>query len=123
MLAALPWLAAEVAGNDGFDVMLRLVRAEGGTRLYVPKAYPRFADRHPGLCALTHARLLAQANAAGAVETPSAWGVFLALRRVAVETALASGQHHAVVARGFGVSERSLRRLGKAGGSMRNLSA
>jgi hypothetical protein len=110
-LAALPWMAAEIAGNDGFAAMLRLVRAEGGARLYIPHDRTLFAERVGGAVGeRTHRRLLDQANATGAVEVPSSWGVFLALRRTAVAAALDLGENRRTIARRFGVTERALRK-------------
>ncbi|KRA17027.1 MULTISPECIES: hypothetical protein [unclassified Lysobacter] len=110
VLASLPWVAAEIAGHDGFDAMLRFVRALGGRRVYVPRDRSGFADRlGVELSATTHARLLAHTSEAGTVEVPSAWGVFIALRRIAIRAAMAAGGDLRSVAQSFGVSERHLR--------------
>lgn len=110
VLASLPWVAAEIAGHDGFGAMLRFVRALGGRRVYVPRDRRGFAERlGVELSAATHARLLAHASEAGTVEIPSAWGVFIALRRIAIRAAMAAGDDLRLVAQSFGVSERHLR--------------
>lgn len=124
VLATLPWAAAEIGGNDGFALMLDLVRARGGTRLYVSTLHSRFIERLAlPIGVETHRRLLAQANAASLIEIPSAWGVFTALRRVAILAALEDGWRPQEVARRFGVSERSLRRTRSEPASMRTMSA
>lgn len=111
-LAALPWMAAEIGGNDGFAAMLRLVRTESGSRLYVPRDRALFVERTGGTIGeRTHRRLIDQAGSAGAVEVPSSWGVFLALRRVAIGAALAQGDSRRLVAHRYGVTERALRKL------------
>lgn len=110
VLAALPWVAAEIAGHDGFAAMLRFVRALGGRRLYVPRDRRGFEQRlGVALGPESHARLLAHASAAGTVEVPSAWGVFIALRRIAMRSAMRGGAHLRQVAQDFGVTERHLR--------------
>lgn len=110
VLASLPWVAAEIAGHDGFAAMLRFVRALGGRRVYVPRDRRGFADRlGVELSATTHARLLAHTSEAGTVEVPSAWGVFIALRRIAIRAAMDAGGDLRTVAQSFGVSERHLR--------------
>jgi hypothetical protein len=113
VLAALPWVAAEVGGNDGFPAMLDFVGRWSGARFYVPRDPRRFAAKAGmALGPITHGRFLREAGPAALVEIPSAWGVFFALRRVAVAAAMARGDPPVQVARRFGVSERSLRRAG-----------
>ena len=111
VLAALPWVAAEIAGNDGFEAMLGFVRRHGGSRLYIPHELRRFTLR-VGLpvSATTHRSLLKGAGPAALVETPSAWGIFLVMRRVAIEAALREGLPHRVIAHRYGVTGRSLRK-------------
>jgi hypothetical protein len=110
VLAALPWVAAEVAGNDGFAIMLAFVSRWSGSRFYVPPDHGRFTQKAGfAIGHATHRRFLKEAGPAALVEIPSAWGVFLSLRRVAAAAALARGDPPARVARRFGVTERSLR--------------
>lgn len=108
--AALPWLAAEVGHNDGYATMLEFIRRWGGMKLYVAKDYERFA-RKVGcpLGASTHRRLVRDAGVGSQVEVPSAWGIFLALRRVAIALAIRSRLPHDEISRRFGVTMRSLR--------------
>ena len=111
VLAALPWVAAEIAGNDGFEAMLGFVRRHGGSRLYISHELRRFVLRIGlPMSATTHRSLLRGAGPAALVETPSAWGIFLVLRRVAIEAALREGLPHRVIAHRYGVTGRSLRK-------------
>ncbi|MGO4261391.1 hypothetical protein [Lysobacter sp. TAB13] len=111
VLASLPWVAAEVAGLSGFDAMLRLVLRHGGRRLYLPRGRVACSDRlEVPLDPATHRRLLDRASAAGTIEIPSAWGVFVGLRRVAIRAAVRAGRSQREVAQAFGVTERHLRR-------------
>ncbi|KWS05401.1 hypothetical protein IEQ11_00220 [Lysobacter capsici] len=111
VLASLPWVAAEVAALGGFAAMLRLVRRHGGRRLYLPRGRTACSVRlGVALDAPTHRRLLDRASAAGTIEIPSAWGVFVGLRRVAIRAAVRAGRSQREVAQSFGVTERHLRR-------------
>lgn len=111
VLAALPWVAAEIAAIGGFAAMLRLVRDLGGRRVYLPRGRPACSTRLGlDLDAATHRRLLDRASAAGTIELPSAWGVFVGLRRVAIRAAVRAGLSQRQIARAFGVTERHLRR-------------
>ncbi|MGH8083020.1 MAG: hypothetical protein ACREP7_20755, partial [Lysobacter sp.] len=95
----------------GFETMLRLVRSHGGRRLYLPRDHGACSARlGVSLDAASHRRLLDRASAAGTIEIPSAWGVFVGLRRVAIRAAVRAGRSQREVARAFGVTERHLRR-------------
>jgi len=112
-LAALPWAAAEIAESCGFAAMLRLVHRHGGRRVYLPRGRGACASRlglDAELDAAVHRRLLDRASAAGTIEIPSAWGVFVALRRVAIRAAVRAGCDQREIAHAFGVTERHLRR-------------
>jgi len=110
-LSALPWVAAEVAQSCGFAAMLRLAHRHGGRRVYLPRGRTACAARLGlELDASAHRRLLDRASAAGTIEVPSAWGVFVALRRVAIRAALRAGCDQREIAHAFGVTERHLRR-------------
>ena len=113
VLAGLPWITAEIAGNEGFETMFHVVRTRGGQRLYVSPDLARFAlTLGVPVGAVTHRRVIASAGASSVVDMPSAWGVFLALRRVGIDLALSEGTPRAAVAQAFGVTTRSLRKPG-----------
>lgn len=61
------------------------------------------------LCVSTHERFVRDAGVGSQVEVPSAWGVFLALRRVAIAIAIQSRMPPDEITRRFGVTMRSLR--------------
>ncbi len=110
LLAALPWPAAEIGGNDGFIPMLEFVRRWSGARFYVPREHARFVAKAGVPIGLrTHRRFLKDAGAASLIEIPSAWGIFLTLRSQAIAAAIDGGAPSGEVARRFGVTERSLR--------------
>ena len=108
--ATLPWLAAEIGHNDGYATMLRFIHRWSGMRLYVSKDREQFVEKVGcDLCASTHERFILDGGAGSQVEVPSAWGVFLALRRVAIAVAIQSRMPHDEITRRFGVTMRSLR--------------
>jgi len=112
ILAALPWVAGELAEAVGFAAMLELVRRRSGRVVYVPSDPAQFA-RTLGLplSDRAHDRLRRWATERNTVELPSAWGVFLALRRVAVEQAVSTGSPDQEVSARFGATTRYLRKL------------
>lgn len=111
VLGSLPRIAAEIAGTAGFGAMLRLVHCHGGRRLYLPRGRAACSARMGlSLDPPTHRQLLDQASAAGTIEIPSAWGVFVCLRRVGIRAAIRRGRSLREVAHDFGVTERHLRR-------------
>ncbi len=108
--AALPWIAAEIGSNDGYATMLRFIHRWGGLRLYVSKDHAHFVEKVGcDIGETTYQRLIRDAGVGSQVEVPSAWGVFLALRRVAVAIAIRSRVPHDEITRRFGVTMRSLR--------------
>lgn len=112
LLAGLPSIAAEIGGNDGFAVMLSFISRWSGTRFYVPRGHAQFiAKAMEPISPRTHRYFLRSSNPSALLDIPSAWGVFLAIRRIAIEAALADCDDHALVARRFGVTMRSLRKL------------
>jgi hypothetical protein len=112
ILATLPWLAAEIAGSVGFAPMLSFIRRFSGSRLHLSNDLEHFQERtHLEISSATHRKILKCAGETSLVDVPSAWGVFLALRRVAILEAVNAGSERRAIAQQFGVSERSLRKL------------
>lgn len=112
LFAALPWSAAEMASNDGFEKMFRFIKYWGGGRFYVPKDYSDFTRKLDfELSYVTHRQFLKNASIASIIDVPSAWGIFLVMRRTAILAALEDGIARSSVAQDFGVTERALRKL------------
>lgn len=92
--------------------MLVFIREFSGARLHVSANHARFRERLGiDISTSSHRRILIGAGHSQIVDVPSAWGVFLTLRRVAIQSALKEGAEVRQIARKFGVSERSLRHL------------
>lgn len=112
VLAALPWIAAELAEGIGFASMLALIRERSGQRLHVPSSRTALRSKlniylPDSVCD----RINRLCNSTGTVELPSAWGVFLCVRRVAIAMALHRGEPDLGVAQRYGVTTRYLRKL------------
>ncbi|KUY81403.1 hypothetical protein [Burkholderia cepacia] len=110
VLNYLPLILASLAKSAGFETMFDLVARVGGRRVYLPAAPARFCSQ-TGVT-IPHAaykpwRLQADAN--GQIEVPSAWGVYLALRRAAVSYAIAHAWPRDILQVTFGMSRRQLR--------------
>ena len=112
ILSAIPWVAAEIADHAGFDVLFEVLRHHGGMTCYVPHDIQRCRNKFGiDLPEKLHDRFIVLSDSNGCVNVPSAWGVFLAIRRVAICLALEDGIPNKDIARCFGVTDRFLRSL------------
>ncbi|QWT39472.1 hypothetical protein [Dickeya dadantii] len=112
VLATLPWLASEVIENDGFDIMLEFVRRYGGCRIYINKNYAAFTQKAGiALSEKTYRNMLLHSASDSVLDIPSAWGIYLKLRNVAIRLLLQSDVNLEQIARDFGMTERALRKI------------
>ncbi|ACS85905.1 hypothetical protein [Musicola paradisiaca] len=112
ILSTLPWMISELIENDGFDCMSEFVRLHGGSRLYLNKDRIRFIEKTGiAISEKTYATFTRNTAPSGVLDIPSAWGIFLGLRKVAVKSVLAQGIGMHQIARDFGVTARSLRKM------------
>ncbi|GFM74373.1 hypothetical protein PSCICO_44120 [Pseudomonas cichorii] len=112
LLCTLPWLAAELAENDGILAMSCFIRRYGGSRLYINKSHHDFLEKIEIIISeKTYKQLLTHAGASGSIDIPSAWGIFSALRKVAIQQAITEDMPAQKIANCFGVTERHLRNL------------
>ena len=110
VLESLPTSLAEVGAAGGFDLIVDLVNGYGGTRIYLPTRAGRFLDL-TGLDVPPdiYRKWRDTADVNGQLDVPSAWGLFLALRRAAIRVALARQWPPEALHATFGVSRRQLR--------------
>ncbi|WP_019960990.1 hypothetical protein [Woodsholea maritima] len=110
VLAALPWIAAEIAGREGFDTLFRMQRRTGGRRLYVPQNKDKLQTRlGVDLAHSTLEALLKGSAPTYVVDLPSSWGIFTAIRRAAIQIAI---KHHIDkddILKDFGITQKALR--------------
>lgn len=111
VLASLPWLAAEIADQSDFHLLINLVLARSGGRIYQQDLRRECAKQGVTITNKTMDRLIAMNNGVDRFELPSAWGVFSTLRRLAILCDLRRGIPLATIARNYGVSLRYLRSL------------
>ncbi|MBO8135344.1 hypothetical protein [Dickeya fangzhongdai] len=112
VLATLPWLVSELIENDGFDIMLEFVRRYGGCRIYINKDYAAFMQKVGiALSEKTYRNMLLHSASDSVLDIPSAWGIYLKLRNVAIRLLLQSGVNLEQIARDFGMTERALRKI------------
>ncbi|KLJ01917.1 hypothetical protein [Luteimonas sp. FCS-9] len=110
VVEALPASLAEIGAIGGFDLVIDLVNAYGGKRIYLPTRATRFFDM-TGLdvppTVYEHWRDIADVN--GQLDIPSSWGLFLSLRRAAIRVAIARKWPPELLQATFGVSRRQLK--------------
>lgn len=112
VLSAIPWVAAEIADQAGFEVLFEVLRRHGGMTCYVPHDIKRCRTKFGlDIPEKLHDRFIILSDSNGCINVPSAWGVFLAIRRVAICMALEEGKPNKDIARSFGVTDRFLRSL------------
>lgn len=107
----LPWFAAEVAEANGWAAMLNFVKRHSGTQVYVPAEIDDFNDRYGlSFTPVQYRRVVRLADDRRTICVPSAWGVYMALRRVALRQALIDGVADRSIARRFGASVRYVKK-------------
>ncbi|GFM74375.1 hypothetical protein PSCICO_44140 [Pseudomonas cichorii] len=112
LLCTLPWLAAELAENDGILTMSCFIRRYGGSRLYINKSHQDFLKKIEIIISeKTHKQFITHVGASGSLDIPSAWGIFNAFRKVAIQQAITEDMPAQKIANCFGVTERHLRNL------------
>ncbi|SIT38175.1 hypothetical protein BN2475_140048 [Paraburkholderia ribeironis] len=110
VLSCLPGSLADVVRSTSFATMLDLVTAHGGRRLYLPTRHKKFFQQ-TGLFVpeTTYKQWRDIADVNGQIYIPSVWGLFLALRRAAIRTALAREWPPEVLHSTFGISRRQIK--------------
>ncbi len=103
----LPWLAAELSYNSGFDTMLKFIKSQSGASLYLAKRRDRFNEQHGlRLTEGEYERLRRKVDCRGTLPVPSAWGVILAVRRAGLQIAIDHGGNDREIAHAFGATIR-----------------
>ncbi|MFJ4353480.1 hypothetical protein ACIPZ5_21630 [Pseudomonas sp. NPDC089428] len=110
VIGCLPGSLAQIAEDTDFALILDLVNAHGGRRLYLPTRPQRFLQQ-TGLYVpeTTYAQWRDLADVNGQIDIPSVWGLFLALRRAAIRLALNQDWTPEALHATFGVSRRQLK--------------
>ncbi|MCL6309713.1 hypothetical protein QQL38_25050 [Pseudomonas syringae] len=108
--SCLPGSLMQIAQASDFILVLDLVTAHGGRRLYLPTRAQRFFTQ-TGLLVPepTYMQWRSLADVNGQIDIPSIWGLFLALRRAAIRLALGRNWTPEALHATFGVSRRQLK--------------
>ncbi|MBK1638439.1 hypothetical protein EV659_101178 [Rhodothalassium salexigens DSM 2132] len=108
--SALPFAAAEVSNNSGFERFFRFVLDHSGANIYISQDRGRFNAKYDlSLSEAEHRRLLDSTDARGTISVPSAFGVFIALRRSAMLAEIKAGRPDREIARTLGASIRAVK--------------
>lgn len=114
VLAATHFTFAEIAAAAGFQAALEFVRSHGGSNnLYIHKtveAFCHWSSLDAEDAAAIWNVLTRMADIDSEVDVPSAYGVFQAIRRVAIDAALKSGVSGRKIACAFGGTERGIQK-------------
>lgn len=110
----MPWVAAELCEHEGLETMLGFIEKNGGRRLYIAKDFKAFNKKISVVIKeTTHERLRHFARDHSLIDIPSLWGIFLALRRVAIRHLIRKGANPGRISKDFGVTDRYIRKESK----------
>ncbi|NIE85207.1 MULTISPECIES: hypothetical protein [unclassified Burkholderia] len=110
VLPHLPGVLEPLARACAFEEIFELVMRLGGRRVYLPIDVARFAQQttvHIPADAYRCWRL--HADVSGQIDVPSAWGVYLSIRRAALAYALSRSWSRDLLQSTFGLSRTQLR--------------
>ncbi|MFT4929839.1 MAG: hypothetical protein ACI8WB_005974 [Phenylobacterium sp.] len=114
VLSCLPWVAAELADNSGFEAMLAVIHKHGGRKLYISTNRDDFNKKlNTNLSDNEYQRIINNTDARGFIDLPSLWGIFLGVRRAGIIEALDAGHSNHEIISNFGITERGLRNYKK----------
>jgi hypothetical protein len=110
VIPCLPESLTDLSEAIGFNGVLDLVNDHGGRRIYLPTQPDKFLEQ-TGLSVpepmYSRWRELADTN--GQIDIPCMWGLFLALRRAAIQLAIRREWAPEVLRSTFGLSVRQLK--------------
>lgn len=119
VLASLPFIASEIAEYCGYPAFFELIREKGGTKINIAGGHNKLKERYAlSISPANYERMLFHMENDW-VDLPSAWGVFVALRRTAILSEITQKKLPKTpapslprsFARKYGVSERYIRKL------------
>lgn len=110
ILSAMPWVASELAEHCGFTCLFNLIHLHGGQKIYLPKEVTRFCQIYNlTISAHSYQKLYKKIDSSGYLDTPSTWGVFIAIRRAAMQVAMKEEIPQKLLTQTFGITMRSIR--------------
>ncbi|WP_431224953.1 hypothetical protein ACQ86O_09050 [Serratia sp. L9] len=110
ILSVMPWVASEFAAYCGFEVLFRILHSHGGRKIYLPKELDKFSCLY-GVNIPQHSylKLYKKADSSGYLDIPSTWGVFIAIRRAALQIAMKEDIPAKLLTQTFGITMRNIR--------------
>ncbi|MFI8417204.1 hypothetical protein ACQKDS_12245 [Serratia sp. NPDC078593] len=110
ILSAMPWVASEIAAQSGFSDLFNLVYCFGGRKIHMPPERKEFYKIYNiSMTEHSYQRLYKKSDVSGYLELPSAWGVFMAIRRAAMQLAMKEDVPTMFLTKTFGVTMRNIR--------------
>lgn len=114
-LSFIPSLAAEIADCAGFEAMFLFINEHGGKKIYLPATNEIFHEKYSlSLDNRNYEKIKKIARTNNQLDIPSSWGLFLAIRRCAIYSALDNGWPTANVIKIFGVTQRQLSSIARS---------
>ncbi len=121
VLATMPFIASEVAEFCGFYAFFELIREFGGSKINLAGGPGKLLERYGLFLSEKSYEKLMFHTECDWIDLPSAWGVFIALRRAAIMGEVKKARVPTVkgpvlnrtLAQKYGVSERYIRKLTK----------
>ncbi len=110
ILSAMPWVASEFAAYCGFEILFKILHSHGGRKIYLPKELNKFSHLY-GVNIPQHSylKLYKKADSSGYLDIPSTWGVFIAIRRAAMQIAMKEDVPAKRLTQTFGITMRNIR--------------
>lgn len=110
VLAHMTTVVSEIADDQGYETLFQFVRGHGGRKIYVCHDHPKFNNKYDlDISLRAHDTLVRFSDTKGFVEIPSIIGLFMSLRRVAIQETLKAGQDLDDTRQKFGATDRHLR--------------
>lgn len=110
ILSVMPWVASEFAAYCGFESLFKILHSYGGRKIYLPKEIGKFCHLY-GIDIPQHSylKLYKKADSSGYLDIPSAWGIFIAIRRAAIQIAMKEDVPSKLLTQAFGITMRNIR--------------
>ncbi|MCR8998764.1 hypothetical protein [Rahnella perminowiae] len=89
IMSVMPWIASEFAEHGGFSGLFHFIHLHGGRKIYMPKEAEKFHQIYGiNIPQNKYNRIYKKIDSSGYLDTPSNWGVFIAIRRAAMQVAM-----------------------------------
>lgn len=112
IMSAMPWVASEFAEHGGFAGLFHFIHCHGGRKIYMPKEAERFYEMYGiNIPENNYKRIYKKVDSSGYLDAPSNWGVFISIRRAAMQVAMKGDISAKLLTQTFGITMRSIRMI------------